>query len=126
MNEGRTAPIKIEAGFQQGNGISPILYSLFLNPLLEWIHRDGQHPYTIGCDDYLAGAYADDMSLIADSGEGIQHRLDMVNTFMSHNHIKINCNKSSYHWARDTRADIACDGKQLDEQGKLGSFTYLG
>lgn len=66
------------------------------------------------------------MSLIADSGEGIQHRLDMVNTFMSHNHIKINCNKSSYHWARDTRADIACDGERLDEQGELGSFTYLG
>ena len=47
------------------------------------------------------------MSLISDSGMGIQHRLDMVNMFMSHNDIKINCNKSSYHWARDDKAEVS-------------------
>jgi len=35
MAEGKTAPIQIKAGLKQGDGISPILYSLFLNPLLE-------------------------------------------------------------------------------------------
>ena len=90
------------------------------------MHTDANHPYTIGNDQYLAGAYADDMTLISDSGTGIQHRLDMVNTFMSHNDIKINCNKSSYHWARDDRAEVSCDGEHLDKQGEEGAFTYLG
>lgn len=126
MAEGKTAPIQIKAGLRQGDGISPILYSLFLNPLLEWIHHNPQHLYTIGNDDYLAGAYADDMTLISDSGVGIQYRLDMVNTFMAHNNIKINCSKSSYRWARDDKATISCDGESLDEQGDIGMFMYLG
>ena len=128
MSEGTTDNIDITAGLRQGDGLSPILYSLFLNPLLEWIQATAKDSYQIGSEKYNGGAYADDMSLISHTKEGIVQRMEMVQTFMTHNDININTSKSSYHWRGEAtdKADITYKGEKLDEQGEYGLFTYLG
>lgn len=128
MQEGTTTAINITAGLRQGDGLSPILYSLFLNPLLEWIQATAVDAYMIGTDKYDGGAYADDMALISQSKEGVKQRMDMVEQFMTHNDININTTKSSYHWRGtiEDKADITYKGEKLDEQGEYGMFTYLG
>lgn len=126
LQDGLTSAIDITTGLRQGDGLSPILYSLFLNPLLEWLSKEATQAYQIGTESFHSGAYADDMTLIARSHNGIIERMRMVDSFMTHNDIKINTTKSGYHWRGDSKADVRCKGERFDEQGDKGLFTYLG
>lgn len=125
MAEGVTEKIKILSGVRQGDSLSPILNSLFLNPLLEWITETTIEGYQIGTESFSVGAYADNMTLISQSVSGIEDIMSKVAIFMEHNDIKINCEKSSYHWNREHNAIIRCHGQRIQELGLEGYFTYL-
>lgn len=118
--------IRVLSGVRQGDGISPILYALFLNPLLEWMEKEGLDPYKIGSDFFPVGTYADNMTLVSQSTKGITHNMGMVEKFMVHNDIKINCKKSSYHWQSLCKAEISVQGEKLKEESSDSWFTYLG
>lgn len=65
---GLTYSMEIDEGVRQGDGISPTLYALFLNPLIEWLDQSTEG-YKIGNHSTKIGAYADDMAIIAGSGK---------------------------------------------------------
>lgn len=122
---GFTERITCTAGFKQGDLISPILYLIFLNPLLTWLERN-KAPFRIGTDASNSGAYADDLTLIAKSGTGIKEAMNKVNQFAEHNCVSINTSKSTYHWRGGEPADIKTRGVELRKEGEKGYFTLLG
>lgn len=122
---GPTDTIPIKSGVRQGDTISPILFSLFLNPLLTWLEK-GRDPYRTGNEQFYAQAFADDTALLASSKKGIEDRMNRVNLFMQHNNISINEDKSTYHWNRDSAGNIETRGRKLKYEGDTGLFTYLG
>lgn len=119
---GPTDPIEIKSGVRQGDVISPILFSLFINPLLEWLEK-GTDPYRIGNDLFYGQAFADDTALLASSRKGIEERMKRVNDFMEHNNIKLNEDKSYYMWNRDRAAIIETKGRRVKYEGEAGWFT---
>jgi len=52
-----TDNIDITAGLRQGDRLLPILYSLFLNPLLKWTQATAMDAYMIGNKKFSGGAY---------------------------------------------------------------------
>ena len=122
---GLTEEIKVTRGVRQGDIISPSLYVLFLNPLLSWL-KEGGNGYSIGTDIFDIGAYADDMTLMSESGHGIRNMMEKVNVFMDHNNVLINEDKSTYHWINDDSTLLETRGRKLRVEGDLGLFTYLG
>ena len=122
---GPTNPIDIKSGVRQGDVLSPILYILFMNPLMIWLDKS-KDPYRIGKDGYWAQAYADDTALVASTKKGIVERMKRVDEFMIHNNVKINEDKSTYHWRGDTLVKVTTRGKDLKQEGEAGLFTYLG
>jgi hypothetical protein len=85
---GLTSPLAVTRRVWQADIISPSLYVLFLNPLLSWL-KEGNDGYNIGTDTFDIRAYADDMALMSELGEGVKNMMNKVNMFMDHNNVMI-------------------------------------
>lgn len=127
-SHGLTESFEVERGVRQGSILSPILWRIFMDPLLkEWhaqrdpfVLRDGQ-----GCTLPLRGqAYADDAAGFASSLEGLQARIHAMTLFCSLHGIRLNLDKSELFTNRDIE-----DATQVEPLTILGSdepFRYLG
>jgi hypothetical protein len=84
---GKTDPIPIKRGTLQGDGLSPFLFILYLEPLLRWLNV-GAHGYTPGtlkdrntCHHYSNTAYADDLSLYTSNHSAMLTQTEKVSTY---------------------------------------------
>ena len=79
---------------RQGAILSPLLYSVFVNDLLDQLSASG---LGISIDDVYCGApmYADDLSLIATSEHELQSMLDIVSSYAAMWQYQLNAHKSS-------------------------------
>jgi len=85
---GLTAPIMIERGTVQGDTLSPVLFIIFLEPLLRWLHVGGRG-YKYGClSDSLnaryhgsSAAYADDLAVMTNSTHDLQIQCDKISLY---------------------------------------------
>ena len=84
----------IRQGVRQGATLSPLLYSLFVDDLLDRLSTSG---YGVSIDGVYCGApmYADDLALISDSEAGLQHMLDIVSEYAHLWRYRFNLSKSS-------------------------------
>ena len=122
------------AGLRQGENLSPLLFSLFLNDLENFMIAHGCDGVDIDCVDeelvvytqLLLLLYTDDTAILADNEESLQHNLDDFFKFckalrLSINYAKTNIlifgvkNKESFHFQLDNnKIDI------------VDTFKYLG
>lgn len=79
---GDTDLFDISRGLAQGDPISPLLFNLFLEPLLRWLSKE-KHSL-----DYL-GAYADDIVQASESNERILAMMSCFSRWAKHNAIEI-------------------------------------
>ena len=90
-NHSRSFPIL--QGVHQGAILSPLLYSIFVDDLLNTLDHSGLGA-RIG--EVFCGApmYADDLALVASSPEELQAMLDIVSHYASQWHYRLNSSKS--------------------------------
>ena len=62
---GQTQKIPIQRGTIQGNTLSPYLFIIFLEPLLQWL-QNSKHGYTLGTSKVTinSAVYANDLATI--------------------------------------------------------------
>jgi len=87
-------PFSIKQGVRQGAILSPLLYSVYVNNLLDTLATSG---YGISIDSIYCGApmYADDLALIADSEAELQSMLNIVSSYAFLWRYEFNAQKSS-------------------------------
>jgi hypothetical protein len=81
-------------GVRQGGVLSPFLYCLFVDELLDILTQSG---YGVSIDGVYCGSpmYADDLALVASSPEELQAMMDIVATYANKWQYQLNANKSS-------------------------------
>ena len=128
FNGVKTESWKIGNGVRQGGILSPLLFSFYINEVLETISN-----MPVGCS--LPGfktcvlAYADDLIFLAPSGTGLQSMLDSLDELLSNLCLTINPQKSSYmlfkHRGNKTGGtpDVRLSGITLN---RVSNCKYLG
>ncbi|KYO40233.1 hypothetical protein Y1Q_0019438 [Alligator mississippiensis] len=77
---GFTPPISIKSGVKQGSPMSPLLFNIAMDPLIAKLETIGQG-VKVGSASLATLAFADDLVLLSDSWEGMQHNISILEDF---------------------------------------------
>ncbi|PRP80605.1 hypothetical protein PROFUN_11548 [Planoprotostelium fungivorum] len=126
---GNTNPIEITRGVRQGDIISPILFLLYINPLIERLEESGLG-YTRSDGRTINSTWlADDGVLLAHTREDLERMINIVIEFCRENHLMINEEKSAYAWNHDKKEEpimIQPQNKPITTIGNCTPYRYLG
>lgn len=78
--EGDTAEIAMKVGVKQGDSMSPLLFNLALDPLIQTLEREGRG-FAADGKSLTAMAFADDLVLLSDSWDGMEVNIAILETF---------------------------------------------
>src|SRR2546423_7799702 len=104
---GLSDPYKVKIGIDQGEVISPLLWVIYIDPLLVALNNHNSSPYTISSNstqpqvDMSTLAFIDDTTLIFSSLNGLTDMLNIANEFYEMNNTKINFDKAELITNRD-------------------------
>ena len=93
MNDFTTGWFSTPFGVKQGDVLSPTLFAIFVNDLVQEIKNSG---LGVMLDDVVVSCllYADDIVLLAESGDALQKMLNIVTFWCSKWRLMINQNKT--------------------------------
>src|SRR3954452_13842077 len=95
-------------GINQGEVIFPLLWVIYIDPLLVALNKNNLSPYTISSTsaqpqvDISTLAFMDDTTLISSSLHGLTNMLNIANEFYEMNNTKINFDKAELITNRDS------------------------
>ena len=117
----------LENGLMQGECLSPSLFSMYLNDIVEHIESVESMGVLLGNTKITVLKYADDLVLFAKSAESLQLGLNALHQFCKINKLTVNCDKSKVmHFTANksvTVKDLQYDGTKLEW---VNNFKYLG
>ena len=133
LNSKTSESFPSEIGVRQGENLSPLLFSLFLNDLHLYLNNRGAKGIELFMKDdaslwlkLLVMLYADDTVIVADTADDFQHSLDLFNDYCNNWHLNVNISK--------TKVVVFGTRGIYKKQFKLGpqtientqEYTYLG
>jgi len=122
----------IETGVRQGENLSPMLFSLFLEDLENYMIMNGNNSLRLkseACNNMmrlLVLMYADDTVLLSNTQSGLQRMLNSLKNYCKQWGMKVNEAKTKiliFGKKLQSRKDFVFDNKVLEE---VCSFKYLG
>lgn len=119
----RPVEITQEVGVMQGDSLSPYLFILYINDVVEYIKSR--------CEGVSVILYADDMVVLTESDEALQKALDSLKEWTSLNKMKVNTSKTKIikfrkGGGRFSSRDNLGYWYGADEIKKVDEYVYLG
>jgi hypothetical protein len=93
LMEGLTPDFKYDIGIKQGDGLSPVLFNIFINDVCS-IFDESSDPLILNNKRISNLLYADDLLLLSQSQTGLQTSLQKLETYCTKWHLEVNTDKS--------------------------------
>ncbi len=118
----------LQNGLMQGECLSPTLFSLYINDIVNCIDNIDTMGIYMGTTKVSVLKYADDLVLIAKSSDGLQQGLEELNRFCNANRLTVNTDKSNLMCFTQKRKDIILPSLYYDTTSLnwVTQFKYLG
>ena len=130
LNIGDTEEFNLNRGIRQGDGIAPLLFILFINPLIEIINKQEGYNFNNNTNLNISSlAFADDISLISNTRNKIENLFKLVQEYSIYYGIEISEEKSvySYHSPNgEIFLPINHNNINLTTISSNSSYKYLG
>jgi hypothetical protein len=126
-NENTTSLLfKTTIGVKQGGPLSPRLFSLYVEALIEELENSELGTNVNGmCTGVIM--YADDLVVMSDDKQKLQEMLNIVERYSKKWEIKINANKTQFiklgSYDRESRVPLQLDKQRIE---RVQKFKYLG
>ena len=115
-------------GLRQGECLSPILFSLYINDLEDTLYLKGAKGVDTGLLKIFLLMYADDIVIFANSADELQYNLDILGEYCKQWKLKVNINKTKVLIFRKggrvpRNLEFLYDDAAIEI---VNQFTYLG
>ena len=121
--------INLNSGVRQGDPLSPLLFSLFIEDLIQELDRSPLGGVKLNGRVLKTVLYADDVALIANSTEELQTLLDLTKIWTKRNQMQINVKKTkAMRFSKNRKkgnidVNLFLDGEEIEW---VEEFCYLG
>jgi hypothetical protein len=117
----------IGKGVLQGETLSPILFTLYLEDMVKLLESSNTMPIRVGKATIHSLLYADDIVILAYSQSELQRKINIISKFFDELGLKVNLTKTKcmIFWKRHSkeRLILTWNGKKID---RVREYIYLG
>ena len=129
----RTDPFKFQRGVFQGDPISPVIFLLVFNPILQELQRNSHKGYKLGESEFVTLPYADDFCLISRDSRTHQNLINSIHTQITSMGMKLKpskCRSFSLLGGSPSVVPFHIDGSPVasirdEEQKFLGKLLFF-
>lgn len=122
-----TESYKVTRSVLQGESLSPKLFSLFIDDIVDFVNDGKYSGIRIGKHDVHMLLFADDIALVAVTAEELQYKINRIKLYFEANNMKVNLLKTKVIIFRRKRAIRNIKFLWGNQEIEIvDSFTYLG
>ena len=127
INNQCTNFFKCSKGVRQGCPLSPTLFNLYINDLIDELNKTNPTPLDLGHEPITCLVYADDLIILSSSHDGLQQCLNSLSKYCHQWKLEVNNDKSKcmtfYKNNTKYKQNFNINNSPLEN---VTEFTYLG